>query len=190
MQNPHIHRSMKFITLFARRVPVFCAGHSTRCYGEGAALVDNQIFRHSNKLRSRKLLMRMVNFDVIQGCTSQQCRQFHVSPKTCSSSETESKTKVELVYTAPLKGAVRAVKMFSLSTAVLTFIGVPVLVFWGKASVPLVARVFMSSILMLTGLGTTALLHWIVKGKTVVRWIISFCRFFNFFTEDVLWIFV
>ena len=71
---------------------------------------------------------------------------------------------MELVYTAPLKGAVRAIKVFSLTTAVATFFGGPVLVWLGNPSVPLVARVMMSSVVMLVGLGTTALLHWLVKG--------------------------
>lgn len=71
---------------------------------------------------------------------------------------------MEVVYVAPLKGAVRAIKVFSLATAVCAFFGGPVLVWLGNPSVPLVGRVLMSSVVMLVGLGTTALLHWLVKG--------------------------
>lgn len=73
-------------------------------------------------------------------------------------------TDTEVVYVAPLKGAVRAIKVFSLTTAMAAFFGGPVLVWLGNPSVPLVGRVMMSTIVMLAGLGTTALLHWLVKG--------------------------
>ncbi len=71
----------------------------------------------------------------------------------------------EVVYVAPLRGAVRAVKVFSLSTAVAAFFGGPVLVWLGNPSVPLAGRVIMSSLVMLVGLGTTGVLHWLVKGS-------------------------
>lgn len=69
-----------------------------------------------------------------------------------------------MVYRAPLKGAVRAIKVFSLTTAVAAFFGGPTLVWMGNPSVPLVGRVMMSTLVMLVGLGTTGLLHWLVKG--------------------------
>ena len=70
----------------------------------------------------------------------------------------------QLVYTGPLKGAVRALKIFSLSTAVLASCGGPVLVWLGKESVPVAARLALCSIVLLVGLSTTALLHWLLKG--------------------------
>ena len=69
----------------------------------------------------------------------------------------------KLVYTGPLNGAVRAIKMFSLSTAVASLLGSPVLVVYGSAAVPLAARVAMSSIVLAIGLSTTLILHWIAK---------------------------
>ena len=94
--------------------------------------------------------------------------------------------KMELVYTAPLKGAIRAIKIFSLTTAVATFFGGPVLVLFGNPSVPLVARVMMSSMVMLVGLGTTAILHWLVKGmfhfhdpKRQIAFFFFFLKFFS-----------
>lgn len=69
----------------------------------------------------------------------------------------------KLVYTGPLNGAVRAIKMFSLSTAVASLLGSPVLVVYGSAAVPFAARVAMSSIVLAIGLSTTLILHWIAK---------------------------
>lgn len=72
-----------------------------------------------------------------------------------------------LVYTAPLKGAVRAIKVFSLATATAAVFGGPVLIWLGNPSVPLSGRVIMSSLVMLVGISTTALLHWLVKGYVI-----------------------
>ena len=68
------------------------------------------------------------------------------------------------IYTAPLKGAVRAIKIFSLCTCVAAVTSAPVLIWLGKASVPLMGRIFMTTIVMTVGVGTTALLHWLLKG--------------------------
>lgn len=73
----------------------------------------------------------------------------------------------ELVYTAPLKGAIRAVKLFSLTTAAAALVGGPVLVCMGNPSVPLSGRVIMSTLVMLVGISTTALLHWLIKGYVI-----------------------
>lgn len=70
----------------------------------------------------------------------------------------------QLVYTGPLKGAVKALKIFSLTTAVLASCGGPVLVWLGKESVPVAARLALSSLVLLVGLSTTAILHWLLKG--------------------------
>ena len=80
----------------------------------------------------------------------------------CSS--TASKGQFKLVYTAPFRGAIRAVKIFSLTTAAAAAIGGPVCVWFGNPSVPMVARVGISFVVMLAGLSTTAILHWMVKG--------------------------
>ena len=72
--------------------------------------------------------------------------------------------KFELVYTGPLNGAVKALKIFSLTTAILATTGGPVLVWLGNESVPLAARIALSSLVMFVGLSTTAILHWLLKG--------------------------
>ena len=70
----------------------------------------------------------------------------------------------QLVYTGPLKGAVKALKVFSLTTAVLASSGGPVLVWLGKESVPVAARLAISFLVILVSLSTTAILHWLLKG--------------------------
>lgn len=89
--------------------------------------------------------------------------------RTLCNETTAGRPKMELVYSAPLKNAVIAIKIFSLSTAALAFVGAPVMVFMGKASVSLVAKLFMSSVVMFASLGSTALLHWIIKGTISTR---------------------
>lgn len=73
----------------------------------------------------------------------------------------------KLVYTGPLKGAMRAVKVFSLSTAVAALFGLPVLAWLGNPTVPMVARVALCSFVMVVGLSTTAILHWLMKGYVI-----------------------
>ena len=70
----------------------------------------------------------------------------------------------KLVYTGPIKGAVRALKIFSLSTAALALCGGPVLVWLGKESVPVAARLALCSLVLIVSLSTTAILHWLLKG--------------------------
>ena len=102
---------------------------------------------------------------IARGCTHPQlltCAP-HLDTKRCCSSTT-SEGQFKLVYTAPFRGAIRAVKIFSLTTAAAAAIGGPVCVWFGNPSVPMVARVGISFIVMLAGLSTTAILHWMVKG--------------------------
>ena len=91
----------------------------------------------------------------------------HSNNSTSITSKDAKSSDFELVYTAPLKGAVRAIKIFSLTTAAAAMIGGPVLVWMGNTSVPLVGRVMMSTLVMLVGFSTTALLHWLVKGYVI-----------------------
>lgn len=111
-------------------------------------------------------------------CTRSTVSLFHSKPTTtshrCFFSRSHSPlshqlhssppSDKEVVYVAPLKGAVRAIKVFSLTTALASFFGGPILVWLGNLTVPLAGRVIMTSLVMLVGLGTTALLHWLVKG--------------------------
>lgn len=107
-----------------------------------------------------------------QYTSSAKTTQSDNNPHTDSHTATKepqsgSKGDFKLVYRAPLKGAVRAIKIFSLSTATAAVLGGPVLVWMGNQSVPLSGRVIMSSLVMLVGISTTALLHWLVKGYVI-----------------------
>jgi len=68
-----------------------------------------------------------------------------------------------LVYEGPLAKSVKLVKLFSLTTAAASLIGSPVLVMYGKESVSLIGKMFLASTVVLMGVSTTLLLHWISK---------------------------
>ncbi|XP_011409908.1 PREDICTED: uncharacterized protein C1834.10c-like [Amphimedon queenslandica] len=67
------------------------------------------------------------------------------------------------VYVGPLSKPIRLLKIFSMTTAALTVSLSPVLVYFGNPATPLVARVAMSTIVLMAGVSTTLLLHWFVK---------------------------
>lgn len=73
----------------------------------------------------------------------------------------------ELVYKGPLRAAIRAVKIFSLTTCAAAVVGGPILVLMGNPSVPLVGRVLMTSLVMTVGISTTLILHWLMKGYVI-----------------------
>ena len=68
-----------------------------------------------------------------------------------------------LVYTAPLAGAVKAVKAFSLTTALIASVGSPILIFYGNPSMTLIGRVVLTSFVTLLGISTTLILHWFIR---------------------------
>ena len=74
----------------------------------------------------------------------------------------------DLVYRGPISGAVRAIKVFSLSTCGATITGLPVLIFLGKLSV--VGKLALACVLGPVGLGTTFLLHLFVRGYVTSMW--------------------
>ena len=75
--------------------------------------------------------------------------------------------RFDLVYKGPLRSAVRAVKVFSLSTCTIALVGAPVLVMMGNPTVPLIGRVLMTSFVMAVGISTTLILHWLMKGYVI-----------------------
>lgn len=116
---------------------------------------------------------RLVPHSAAGGVSLPSSRQYtHPQLLTCAPhldtkrwcSSTASEGQYKLVYTAPFRGAIRAIKIFSLTTAAAATIGGPVCVWFGNPSVPVVARVAISFVVMLAGLSTTAILHWMVKG--------------------------
>ena len=71
--------------------------------------------------------------------------------------------KWKKVYEGPLSKPVRLVKMFSLSTAAASLIGSPIIVFFGKQSVPYVGKLAIAAVMCFAGCGTTTLLHLLTK---------------------------
>ena len=65
----------------------------------------------------------------------------------------------KVVYEGPLSRAVKRVKLFSLSTAAASMVGCPVLVFFGKQSVPFVGKLAIAGLLGIVGTATTLFLH-------------------------------
>lgn len=89
------------------------------------------------------------------------------SRSAATKSDTSEKGDFEVVYRGPLRSAVRAVKIFSLTTCAAALVGGPILVTLGNPSVPLLGRVLMTSVVMLIGISTTLILHWLMKGYVI-----------------------
>lgn len=69
-----------------------------------------------------------------------------------------------LVYEGPLSKTVKYVKRFSVTTAAASLVGSPILVYFGKQSIPLVGKLALASLLCVIGTFTTVILHWFTKG--------------------------
>lgn len=86
------------------------------------------------------------------------------SEKTTKTLTTESvRNGGQLVYEGPLSRSVQLVKVFSLSTALATVVATPILMAYGKETVPLIGKVAIASTVLLAGTSTTFLLHWVTK---------------------------
>jgi len=69
--------------------------------------------------------------------------------------------KWKTVYEGPLSRSVKLVKMLSLTTAAATFIGTPLLIFFGKYTASLPVKVTFMTFLCSIGGGSTLLLHFL-----------------------------
>lgn len=87
--------------------------------------------------------------------------------RTCAAGDDDVGGNFELVYKGPLRSAVRAVKVFSLSTCAIALAGGPILVMLGNPTVPLIGRILMTSVVMMVGVSTTLILHWLMKGYVI-----------------------
>ena len=67
------------------------------------------------------------------------------------------------MYTGPLSSAVKAIKIFSISTACCAVVFGPILVYLGNPATPVVGRVAIASLVTTVGLSTTFILHWVHK---------------------------
>lgn len=96
---------------------------------------------------------------------------FSKSPLTRCLSKTTStrhestavQSERKLVYEGPLSRSVQVVKVFSLSTALATMVATPVLMIYGKQTVPLAGKLAIALTIVLAGTSTTFLLHWVTK---------------------------
>ena len=129
-------------------------------------------------LRSAKVSSVLSNRAVLSAnrVTSLVWRGVHTSTASCGTNNTlptTTKSKsgdegnFELVYRGPLRSAVRAVKVFSLSTCAAALVGGPILVTLGNPSVPLLGRTLMTAFVMTIGVSTTLILHWLMKGYVI-----------------------
>ena len=98
------------------------------------------------------------------------CRQLQLSTPQSAATTRSLPHDFKLVYDGPLKQAVKAIKIFSISTSVCVLLGTPVLVVLGNPGVPVVGRVAISSVVVLLGLTTTLILHWFTKSYVTRMW--------------------
>ena len=102
--------------------------------------------------------------------TQSACRLLHLSTTQSAAAPRDLPKDFKLVYEGPLKQAVKAIKIFSVSTSFCVVMGTPVLVLLGNPGVPLIGRVAISSIVVLIGLTTTFVLHWFTKSYVTRMW--------------------
>jgi transmembrane protein 70 len=79
------------------------------------------------------------------------------------SDSVESIAERQLVYEGPLSRSVQLVKVFSLSTALATVVATPILMIYGKESVPVIGKMAIAATILVAGTSTTFLLHWMTK---------------------------
>lgn len=87
--------------------------------------------------------------------------QFNTAIKRSYTSHSWSNSKP--IYQGPLATSVRLLKIFSLSTCAATIIGTPILIAYGKKSIPVKSKIIIASALISVSVATTALLHWFSK---------------------------
>ena len=68
-----------------------------------------------------------------------------------------------LVYEGPLSNTVKYIKTFSLATCVASLIGAPILMLYGKKSVPLAGKIAIGATVIIMGTTTTLILHWFTR---------------------------
>ena len=68
-----------------------------------------------------------------------------------------------LVYEGPLSNTVRYIKTFSLATCVASLIGTPILVMYGRDSIPKAGKIAVAATVLLMGTSTTFILHWFTR---------------------------
>lgn len=72
-------------------------------------------------------------------------------------------TDSSLVYSGPLAKSVKAIKLFSITTAVCAVSFCPIFIYFGNPATPIIARIALSALVTTVGLSTTFILHWFIK---------------------------
>ena len=105
---------------------------------------------------------RMLNFGICLRCSSSRCLRLLLKakhlPKRCYGSK--ATPAGNLVYVSPRIKTIMPFKVLSMVTGVAVVLGSPVLVVLDKSDVPAVARFAMCGMLIMFGIGTTAMCHW------------------------------
>ncbi|KAG6609776.1 uncharacterized protein IUM83_00541 [Phytophthora cinnamomi] len=85
--------------------------------------------------------------------------------------QTETALEGEQVYQAPMSRAVRLMKAVSVTSCTLTSIGMPVLCVLSEQDTSAVGKWAMCGTIMLFGLGTTSLFHYLFKPYVMRMWL-------------------
>ena len=83
--------------------------------------------------------------------------------RLCATKSPAAAVAEKLVYVAPFRKALMLLKTTSIASSVVTILSVPVLVVYGKADVPVSAKIALCSMLVVFFLGTNAMCHWCLK---------------------------
>ncbi|XP_004207188.1 uncharacterized protein LOC101237803 [Hydra vulgaris] len=123
-------------------------------------------YKHISKVFFSKNVELKVNHQVkfFSGISTQYSNtnlQYLGDHKLSSSQISDSDFR--LVYEGPLSKKIKLIKLFSMSTSVLSLICAPVLVLSNKSEATVFLKVFLASTVVTIGLSTTFLLHWLTR---------------------------
>lgn len=105
---------------------------------------------------------RMLNFGISLRCSSSRCLRLLLKAKYLPKQWYGNKVAPagNLVYISPRIKTVMPFKILSMVTGVAVVLGSPVLVILDKSDVPAIARFAMCGMLIMFGIGTTAMCYW------------------------------
>jgi len=76
--------------------------------------------------------------------------------------KTPNDNDFRLVYEGPLSKKIKFLKMFSLTTAMVS-LAAPVVIFMSHSTLPVIAKSLLASTVIVMGVTTTSLLHWLTR---------------------------
>jgi len=122
------------------------------------------------RILRRKWLLKQISLQWIKLFSATKAPQdalfkslslFNLHSRCISAESDRSVGKWKTVYEGPLSRSVKLVKMLSLTTAAATFLGTPLVIFFGKHAASLPVKVTLLTLLCSIGGGSTLLLHFI-----------------------------